>query len=433
MRLNKDAPARSFTHEGAPAKEISAEHALRRSLLSCLLWEGEFYEDGQSIADRIDNLADQVSASSVAYLAVEARSQFNIRHASLLLLCALARRGGNVVGDAVERTIQRPDEMAELLALYWRNGRRPIPAQFKKGLARAFTKFDAYQLAKYNRPGPIKLRDVLFLVHAKPLDWEQAETWRKLVNGTLESPDTWEVNLSAGGDKKGTFERLLMEGRLGYMALLRNLRKMKEVGVDEDMVRDAIVARKGAGRVLPFRYVAAARACPSLEPQIDKALRDAIGEMDPFTGKTAILVDVSASMGAPLSEKSYMSRMDAAAALGAIIPGDHRLFTFSSDLVEIPPRRGMAGVDAIINSQPHGSTYLGDAVSRLNKNVPYDRLVVITDEQSHDPVPGPNGLGYMINVASNQHGVGYGPWVHIDGFSENVLQFMGEYETSRPD
>jgi 60 kDa SS-A/Ro ribonucleoprotein len=53
---------------------------------------------------------------------------------------------------------------------------------------------------------------------------------------------------------------------------------------------------------------------------------------------------------------------------------------------------------------------------------------VITDEQSADRVPDPKGLGYMINVASNRHGVGYGQWLHIDGWSDAVVRFMAEHE-----
>ncbi|MCO6763737.1 hypothetical protein KQH43_32080, partial [Streptomyces sp. EL5] len=72
--------------------------------------------------------------------------------------------------------IQRPDEMTELLAIYWADAlgpqqqrkRQPVSAQIKKGLARALTKFDAYQLAKYDRDGAVRIKDVLFLVHAKP-------------------------------------------------------------------------------------------------------------------------------------------------------------------------------------------------------------------------------------------------------------------------
>src|SRR5262249_58959316 len=109
----------------------------------------------------------------------------------------------------------------------------------------------------------------------------------------------------------------------------------------------AIVAGKGAARVLPFRYVAAARAVPQLEPAIDQALCRAIAEMPPLPGKTIVLVDVSGSMHVRMSGKSDLSRIDAAAALAAIVPGDVRVFTFSDAVVEVPPRRGMAGLDAL--------------------------------------------------------------------------------------
>jgi hypothetical protein len=48
-----------------------------------------------------------------------------------------------------------------------------LPAQMRKGLARAFGKFDEYQLAKYDRDGVVKLRDVLRLARPKP-----KELWR---------------------------------------------------------------------------------------------------------------------------------------------------------------------------------------------------------------------------------------------------------------
>lgn len=89
----------------------------------------------------------------------------------------------------------------------------------------------------------------------------------------------------------------------------------------------------------------------------------------------------------------------------------------------------MAGVDAIIRSQQHGSTNLGDAVKRINQEVEHDRLIVITDEQSGSRVPDPIvDKAYMINVASYQNGVGYGKWTHIDGFSESVIRFIRELE-----
>ncbi len=431
MQSNVARQFRVQTAGGAPAfPHLSAIQQLRRSVLSCLLWESEFYESGQTIADRIESLSAQVTAEQLSALAIEARDVHNLRHVSLLLCVALAKRGGSSVAPTIAKVIQRADELNEFVSLYWRNGKTPLAKQVKKGLAAAFQKFDGYQLAKYDREKAVRLRDVLFLVHPKPRDEVQAALWKSLVDGTLPSPDTWEVALSAGGDKKTEFTRLLTEGKLGYFALLRNLRNMVDAGVDEPLIRAAIVARKGgAQKVLPFRYVAAARACPRLEPSIDQALSEAVAESAPFDGKTIVLVDVSGSMDAKLSAKSDLTRMDAAAALASMIHGDLRMFSFSYKLVEVPPRRGMAGVDALIRSQEHGGTALAEAVAAINK-LPHDRLIVITDEQATTGgIPAPVAKrAYMVNVASNKNGVGYGPWTHIDGFSEGILRWMREAE-----
>jgi hypothetical protein len=450
----KSAPI--YTHEGAKAIRISPYAELRRSVLSCLLWEDGFYENGQSIADRISALVPQCDPQKVAALAVDARTNANLRHVPLLLVAELAKvaSGTSLVSDTLKEVIRRADEPAEFLSIYWRNGRTPLSKQVKKGLALALRKFNSYQLAKYNRNAAIKLRDVLFMVHAKPADLgdktHEAEAlskpkykrgavmrhddsvFTKLVNDTLEAPDTWEVGLSAGADKRETFERLLREGKLGYLALLRNLRNMTQAGVDTALVREAILARKGADVVLPFRYVAAARACPQMEPYLDQALSEAIAALPMLSGKTLVLVDVSGSMDAKLSAKSDLTRMDAAAALASLINGDVRTFTFSQQMVEVPPRRGMAGVDTIVRSQLHGGTALYQAVEAA-KRFPHDRMIVITDEQAMDsrrinPVV---KNAYMINVATEKHGIGYNEWTHIDGFSESVLRWIVEFEKSK--
>jgi len=209
------------THEGAPAKHISVELQLRRSVLACLLWESQFYEDGVEIAGRIRELVPKVAPEKVAALAVEARTQMKLRHAPLLLVREMARHATHrkLVAETLEQVIQRADELAEFVAIYWKDGRVPLSAQVKKGLAAAFGKFDEYALAKYNRDGPIKLRDVLFLIHAKPVDETQAALWKRLVDGELVTPDTWEVALSGGGDKREHWERLLRERKLGALKL----------------------------------------------------------------------------------------------------------------------------------------------------------------------------------------------------------------------
>jgi len=206
---------RVFTYEGARAKKFTPEDELKRTLMSCLLWEKQFYEDGVSIADRIKTLVPLVKPARVAALAVAAREVMKLRHAPLLVVREMARHASHrsLVAETLVKVIQRPDEMTELLAIYWADAlgpqqqrkKQPISAQIKKGLAEALTKFDAYQLAKYDRDGAVRIRDVLFLVHAKPKDAAQETIWKQLVDGTLPSPDTWEVALSSGEDKRASF------------------------------------------------------------------------------------------------------------------------------------------------------------------------------------------------------------------------------------
>ncbi|HEX8811757.1 MAG TPA: TROVE domain-containing protein, partial [Terracidiphilus sp.] len=199
MRLNvlklNHPTAAPRTHEGAPARVITAEQALRRSVLSCMLWEREFYEDGLEIAGRIRELVPRVEAERVAALAVEAREQMKLRHVPLLLVREMARHATHrmLVAETLERVIQRADELAEFTAIYWAGGKQPLSAQAKKGLAAAFRKFDEYALAKYDRADEVRLRDVLFLSHARPANAEQEALWKRLAANELVTPDTWEV------------------------------------------------------------------------------------------------------------------------------------------------------------------------------------------------------------------------------------------------
>ena len=421
-----------LTHEGARARHITPEQQLRRSVLACLLWESQFYEDGVEIAGRIAELVPKVAAGKVASLAVEAREQMKLRHAPLLLVREMARHKTHraPVSETLARVIQRADELAEFVAIYWKDGRVPLSGQVKKGLAAAFPKFDEYQLAKYDRGGPIKLRDVLFLSHAKPRDEAQAAVWKRLIWGRLTTPDTWEVALSSGADKREAWERLLREQKLGALALLRNLRNMKDAGVDESLVLAAL-REMSTARVLPFRFIAAARHAPQWEETLEQAMLKSVSTTEKLPGKTIVLVDVSGSMTAPLSRRSEMQRTDAAYGLAVLlreIAEKVAVFSFSDDLVEMPARRGFALRDAIDASQRHNGTYLGKAVEKLNEKEKHDRLIVITDEQAHDTVPAPKGAGYVINVASYKNGVGYGKWTHIDGWSESVIEYIRALE-----
>ena len=155
----------------------------------------------------------------------------------------------------------------------------------------------------------------------------------------------------------------------------------------------------------------------------------AVESQPKLKGHTVLVCDVSGSMEAKVSGKSEASRMDAGFGLGVLlreICESVSIYTFSERLVQCPPRRGFALRDGMNASQQHSGTDLKSALSVLTE--PRDRTIVITDEQSHDGIAPPVGKGYVINVASAKNGVGYGPWNHIDGWSESVIDYIREFE-----
>jgi 60 kDa SS-A/Ro ribonucleoprotein len=416
-----------YTHEGAKAQHINPELQLRRSVMACMLWESTFYEDGESIAKRIADLVPQVKPHLVSNMAIEARNQMKLRHVPLLLVREMARHESHksYVASTLFQVVQRADELAEFVSIYWKDGRQTLSAQVKKGLAQAFKKFNAYQLAKYNRDNAVKLRDVLFLVHAKPDNDEQAETWKKLVDGTLESPDTWEVELSAGKDKRETWTRLISENKLGALAFLRNLRNMKDAGVNEKLIFSGLSEMK-TERVLPFRFISAAKYAPQWEDKIEPVMLKCIEVKSKLKGKTVLLVDVSGSMDAQISGKSELKRWEVAAGLSILareMCESVQVYIFSNNVALVPARHGFALRD-VIGKAVGGGTNTGDAVYKINASETYDRLIIFTDEQSHQSIPNPTGKGYVVNVASEKNGIGYGAWNHIDGWSEAVLDYI---------
>jgi hypothetical protein len=443
-----------YTHEGSPATRTTAENQLRRSLMSCMLWENEFYEDGQKISERIADLVGKVDRNKVALMAIEAREKMHLRHAPLWVVRALAKvsDGTSLVSDTLATVIQRPDELTEFLALYWKDGKAPLSAQVKKGLAKAFTKFSEYSLAKYNRAEAIKLRDVLFLCHAKPKDRDQADLWKRLVDGTMTTPDTWEVELSAGKSKKDVFERLLKEKKLGGLAFLRNLRNMEEAGVDKKLV-NASIETVDFSRVLPFRFIAASMAAPKFEGVTEKAMLASMEGKDKMKGKTVLIVDVSGSMyGSSISGRSIMNRAQVASALGILVrelSEDSSIYATAGNdsscvhqTAVVPARRGFALSDYIYsqcNPLGGGGIFLKqvmDYVLKYEKEA--DRVIVITDEQDcggggEDAPAKANTFGkenYLINVASNKNGISYtGKWTRVDGWSDAVVDFILKNES----
>lgn len=469
MKTNKPNPVTTalatkvYTHGGAVAYNASAEQELRRSVMACMLWEDSFYESGEEIAARIVKLVAQVAPEKVAQIAVEARTLMKLRHVPLLIVTAMAKLKSHswLVAPTAEAVIQRADELAEVLAIYAKDRKgskklNKLSKQLQKGIALAFRKFDEYQLAKYNQDNEIKLRDVLFTVHAKPQDAAQKKLWKRLIDGELQVPDTWEVAISAAkGNKEETraeWTRLLRENKLGALALIRNLRNMEQADVDRNLIRQALLAAD-TSRVLPFRFVAAATAAPGYVGELDQLLLRSAGELPKLPGKTILIVDVSGSMygGGNISKRSDMSRVEAAGALAAIARESCEnavIYATAGDdyrrihaTAQVPAYRGLALVEkfrkqGFARELGGGGIFLKQVMDYVYEKEKYaDRVIVFTDEQDCDQKCNPSTAkafgrkNYLINISVDRHGIAYKPnWIHIDGFSESTLQYIAASE-----
>jgi hypothetical protein len=434
--------------------------------MACLLWEDSFYENGVSVADRIATLVPKVPARNVAALAVKARSEMNLRHVPLLIVAEMCKHEATrwFVEETLYNVIQRPDEIAEFLAIYWRNGKCPIAASAKRGLASAFEKFSEYQLAKHDHNNAaISLRDVMFLVHPRPKsrtssyvmapaiakanykrgptrrhDDEFGSLYARVASETLATPDTWEVYLSKkdGIPAVQKWTELLERNALGAMALFRNLRNMEEAGVDRQIVRKTIL-NANVARMFPFRFFAAAKNAPNYAREIEEKFFEAAGSVH-MPGLTLVLVDKSGSMSSMTSGRSQMSYSDAAASLATIareMYDDCVVFGFNDDAREVDRYLRGFGLHRDL-ARPSGGTYLGKSLSTaLSKYPKARRVIVITDEQSADALPmlPLETSGYIVNVAAYQNGIDTGGrYLRVNGWSEKLLHYIAATEGVNP-
>lgn len=418
-----------FTHEGGSATKIDDRKQLQRLVATSLLWEKGFYVDGQTVESQIAALVEKLPSAFVAEVAIKAREESKLRHMPLYLVREMARHKKHApfVAATLARVIQRADELTEYLAIY---GREPISKQSKIGLALAFKKFNEYALQKYNRTQKeVTLANVLKLVHPMPDNDAQSDLWKRLLADELETPRTWEVLLSAGDNKKATFEALINEGKLGGLAMLRNIRGMVAANVNKNIIRKGI-NEMAVERVLPYQFITAARYGKDFEPELETAMFKCLAEMPKLTGRTGLLVDISGSMSDKLSAKSELTRLDAARGLAMLlreICESVTIATFDTQTYLLPARRGFALADLM---RTQGGTNIWQAVQAIERHEKLDRLIVITDEQTMGNREKPQtNLAYMINVANYRNGVSYSHgWEHIDGWSEHVIRYIQEKE-----
>ena len=473
----------------AEAKKVyvpGVKEEARRTLMTCLLWEDQFYESGVSISDRLRNYVKQLNEEDCRELLKEAKIDNKLRHAPLFWAVQMAKEG-KLKADDVAMICDRVDLMADLLAIYfdenplsneekskcYNNGKRvhrdnrAVPKAITKGLQKAIEnpKFDEYAFAKYRLDDKaIKTRDVLRIAHVKPSTPERSALYKKVLDGTLSTPDTWEVAISAAGSdleaKRAAWTRLLTDkspnglNKLGVLALLRNLNGMAKAGVDDAVIRNA-VKNASVGRVLPFQIVTASRHAPSVADLLNDKFLESTKNMDHLEGSTVILVDISGSMGGNLSAKSETRRVDVAAALGALareICDTAKVYTFDTRLTEKPTDlRGLPLVRDM--SRSGGCTAVAEcAEAAINKfrnangqRYP-DRVIIVNDAQDnssymnshyseYDParmVKLPKSShGYIVNVGAQQNAVEYtmsSGWTTVYGWSDNIIKYIAAIE-----
>jgi len=356
MRFNflRGAQNETLNYQAAKAFTLTPQLELYTAVATAALSDN-FYEKAGATLERIKSLIAKNDAVFTAKLAIYAREQMYLRSVPLVLAVELAKQhnGDGLVATLVERVIQRADEITELLSYYALSNQRAntkqlnkLSKQLQKGLAEAFNKFDEYQFAKYNRDANVKLRDALFLVHPKAKDESQQALFNKIVNDELQTPYTWEVELSALGQQlydnaelkqqafKTKWEELIASNKLGYMALLRNLKNILEAGVNNDMLNKACayLANEKAvanSKQLPFRFLSAYREVAALNTgreskvldAFEKAVLVSAANIEGFDENTSVVIaaDMSGSMQAPVSAKSTVQRYEVGLILAMLL------------------------------------------------------------------------------------------------------------------
>ncbi|HEY8540957.1 MAG TPA: TROVE domain-containing protein [Pseudothermotoga sp.] len=393
---------------GGRAYSINDEKVkLVTMVLTTFFNEKKYYGDNSDeIVEQIHRVAE-VDPYFVATLAVYARKVFHLRSVSHVLVAELANvaKGNPIVRKAVSEVVQRADDITEIMAYHLNKYGKPIPNSIKKGLADAFKRFDEYSLAKYNRRQQVTLKDVLCLVRPTPINQEQSDLWKRLIEDRLETPKTWETQLSTRGNNKEVWEELIAENRLGYMAGLRNLRNIIQSGAENihillNKLRDPEEVRKS--KQLPFRFLAAYRElghiAHSANPFVVQEAMDAVAEaleisaenLPHLKGKTFFVSDVSGSMRSPLSRRSKIQMVDVATLLMAMA---HKFCeqsitsVFAENFAVVP----VSKTDSVIANQKKFmstnvgyATYLHKPLEWLLDNKVYvDRIVVFSDMQAY--------------------------------------------------
>ena len=376
------------------------------SILLTSFINDQFYRSSNDTIDRVKTLLDRVDPKFAAKSAIFARDKFGMRSVSHVVAAELTSRlsGQDWSKNFYDKIIVRVDDMTEIMSYYIENKtdkKKPkFPNSLKKGFSSAFDRFDNYQLAKYRSENKeVKLIDIVNLVHPNPTE-SNREALSKLVSGHLKSSDTWESKLSKAGQEASNEEELsqlkadawgelLVTKKIGYFALLRNLRNILNqapqfVGLACDILTDERMIR--TSRVLPFRFktaydeiynnfgYASSKETRDVLVAIDKALGISVSNVPVFDGDTLVVLDVSGSMSGKPS--------DIASLFGAILAKsnncDVMTFATNANYANYNPSDSLLTIKNSFHFSG-GGTNFKDIFLKANRK--YDRIVILSDMQ----------------------------------------------------
>ncbi len=415
---------RTVNYENAVAFKLTPEYELYAAVVTTGL-STSFYEKDTERLDRIRQLMKQCDPVFVAKLAVYARNNMYMRSIPLVLVVELAKiySGDALVSKMITKVIQRADEITELLAFYQMANERKdtkklnrLSKQIQKGLANSFNQFDEYQFAKYNKSTAVSLKDALFLVHPKAKNETQQMLFDKIAANNLAVPYTWETELSQLGqtsfanttDKRRAFalkwEELIDSNKVGYMAIMRNLRNILEAEVSANHIVKvcSYLANENAvanSKQLPFRFLAAYREIKELNLKYASMVLDALEaavicsaqNIRGFEINTSVLIacDVSGSMQQPVSPKSKVLLFDIGLMLGMLMQNRCKnvvsgMFGDKWKIINMPKRSVLANVNEYYRREgevgyaTNGYLVLEDLIRRKES---IDKVMLFTDVQ----------------------------------------------------
>lgn len=371
---------------GGKAYKESKELQLVSMLLTSF-GDDKTYRSADDTFKKLDELVKDCDKLFCAKAVCYARREFGMRTITHYAASVLAKYiGGETwAKDFFAKVVYRPDDMTEIIACHLSRNEK-VSNAMKKGFAEALGTFTDYQLSKYRGEGnKVKLVDVVNLVHPTQTEKNNGAI-EKLVNGNLKAFDTWEVELSAAGNdvekKKSAWRKLISENKLGYFALLRNIRNIANLQDDKlkDLALDALLNEKAIHKslVLPFRFATAYKELSTIDSKamsaISRACEIACDNVPKLDGKTLIALDVSGSM----SDVSDIAALFAAVLLKSN-DCDLIKFSYNSTYQIVNTDDSLMTIKDNLKFSGGGTNFISIFETANRK---YDRVILLSDMQA---------------------------------------------------